>query len=114
MKKILLIIALFLTVLSCNAQTKITPEQAKDNIGKNVQVCGKVYNVYTSKKGNTFLNFGGKYPNQAFAATIFASDKNNFKTLDYANKEICVTGYIKEYNGKPEIIVKYESQISGK
>jgi hypothetical protein len=38
-------------------------------VGKNVEVRGLVVAVYTSKKGNTFLNFGAKYPNQTFTGS---------------------------------------------
>jgi len=38
--------------------------------GKNVTVEGVVTAVSTSKKGNTFINFGGVYPNQTFTGWV--------------------------------------------
>jgi hypothetical protein len=38
-------------------------------------VRGLVVAVFTSKKGNTFLNFGGKYPNQTFTGYIPAGSE---------------------------------------
>jgi len=45
---------------------RITPEQAKNYVGKIVTVCGKIDDVYISIVGNVFFNFGGAYPKQAF------------------------------------------------
>jgi hypothetical protein len=42
------------------------PEEAKDHIGENASVRGLVEQVSFSKKGNAFLNFGGRYPQQVF------------------------------------------------
>ena len=42
-------------------------------VGKNVTVEGVVTAVSTSKKGNTFINFGGVYPNQTFTGWVPAS-----------------------------------------
>lgn len=109
MKKIL---SLFLIIASvgCHAQT-ITPEQAKDNIGKHITVCGIVKGVHTAKQ-TTFLNFGAAYPNQSFTAVIFSKSQQNFPNVnDYQNKEVCVTGTIKIYKGKPEIILERKDQL---
>jgi DNA/RNA endonuclease YhcR with UshA esterase domain len=45
---------------------------------------------------------------------IFAGDKAKFKEPIepmYDDKNICVTGTLKEYNGKPEIIVSKPEDI---
>jgi hypothetical protein len=47
----------------------IKDSEAIQYVGKNVEVRGLVFAVYTSKKGNTFLNFGAKYPNQTFTGS---------------------------------------------
>jgi hypothetical protein len=39
----------------------IKDSEAAQYVGKNVEVRGIVVAVYTSKKGNIFLNFGAKY-----------------------------------------------------
>ena len=46
-----------------------TPRQPGDP-SEDVNLRGLVVAVYTSKKGNTFLNFGGKYPKQTFTGYI--------------------------------------------
>src|SRR6516162_5069554 len=64
------------------AQTStITADQAPQYIGQNATVEGVVVAVSTSKRGNTFINFGGVYPNQTFtgwvpAGTPLASDSS--------------------------------------
>ena len=46
----------------------VQDSEAAQYVGKNVR--GLVVAVYTSKKVNTFLNFGGKYPKQTFTGYI--------------------------------------------
>lgn len=60
-----------------------------------------------------FLNFDKNYK-QSFKVVIFISDFHKFPShIDnfYLHKNIQVTGIIKEYKGKPEIIVNDPSQI---
>jgi hypothetical protein len=63
--------------LRLNAQDLqvIKDSKAAQYVGKNVEVRGLVVSVYTSKKGNTFLNFGAKYPNQTFIGYIPAGSE---------------------------------------
>jgi hypothetical protein len=63
----------------------------------------------------TFLNLDQPYPNQIFTVVIWGSDGKNFSNSPetfYKGKTICVTGEIKSYKGKPEIIVQHPSQIT--
>ena len=62
----------------------------------------------------TFINLGAPYPNSLLTLVIFAKDRSNFKEAPeamYADKSICVNGELKEYNGKPEMIVSSPDQI---
>ena len=101
---------------SCHAQTRIDPSQSKAYAGKNATVCGKIYGSYQSvrSKGQpTFLDMGGKYPNATFTVLVWENDLSKF---DYSlnslvDKTVCVTGVIKLYRDKPEIIVSDPSQI---
>lgn len=91
---------------------EITPDMASQYIGKQVRVCGKVFGVKEMEKVN-FINMGAPYPNSPFTVVVFAGDKNklNVKLPKLNNKNICVTGTVKEYNGKAEIIVNEASQL---
>lgn len=98
------------------AQTPIvvSDTQAAQHIGQNVAVEGVVTAVSTSRKGNTFINFGGVYPNQVFTGWIpdgtpLASDPS-IRSLQ--GKKIKITGLIEIYRGKPEIKVLSRSQIA--
>src|SRR5947207_3091300 len=59
----------------------VTDREAVRYVGQQVTVLGIVANVYTSRRGNTFLNFGKAFPNQTFAAVIFISDSRKFHDL---------------------------------
>lgn len=74
---------------------------------------GTVIVVFTSKNGNTFLDFGGRYPHQTFtgwvpARTALASDPE-LRSLE--GKTVKITGTIDWYKGKPEIKISSKEQI---
>src|SRR5271166_3267203 len=48
----------------------IKDSETAQYVGKNVELRGLVVAVYTSKNGNTFINFGAKCPNQTFVGYI--------------------------------------------
>jgi DNA/RNA endonuclease YhcR with UshA esterase domain len=121
MRESLLFIALSLFVsgsaINSRAQDLqvIKDSEAAQYVGKNVEVRGLVVAVYTSKKGNTFLNFGAKYPNQTFTGYIPAGAElgGDRWTITLQGKVIGITGTVEMYQGKPEIKVLSMSQIKG-
>jgi len=72
-----------------------------------------VVGVHTSKKGNAFLNFGAKYPNQTFTGYSPAGSKlaGDRWTITLQGKDIGITGTVELYQGEPEIKVLSRSQI---
>ena len=95
----------------------ITPDQAAAHIGETVTVCGKVYSTKLLDNGPTFINMGGEYPNNPFTAVIMFNKRGNFSHKPeeaLQGKTICVTGTIKNYKGKPEIVVDKEEQVKVK
>ena len=73
------------------------------------------WKVFTSKSGNTFLNFGAAYPDQTFtgwlpAGTPLASDP---AIQSLQGKKVKITGTIELYRGKPEIKILSSDQITG-
>jgi hypothetical protein len=55
--------------------------------------------------------------NQIFTVLFWGSDRSKFKKppeTPYSEKEICVTGMIRSYQGKAEIVVKDPGQIKVK
>ncbi len=89
--------------------------EAGQYLGRELIVEGKVADAYNDSKSNTvFLNFEKAYPNQCFTGVIFSSDQYKFVQSPenyYLNKTIRIKGEIKEYQGKPEIILNDPSQI---
>jgi DNA/RNA endonuclease YhcR with UshA esterase domain len=84
--------------------------------GKTITVCSKVQSTYLTKgdKKTTYINFGKPYPNTTFTVVIFEGDLSKFKYTPsefLKDKNICITGKVKIYKGKPEIIVTSEEQI---
>jgi hypothetical protein len=94
------------------AQQPVSPDSAKYHEGSLITVCGKVYGTHTGKTGVVMLNFGAAYPDQTFTAVIFADDASAFKKADeYNGKKLCVTGRVKMYQGKAEVILKSPDQL---
>ncbi len=93
-------------VFACNAG---------NYIGQEIIVEGKVVDTYYDSKSNTvFLNFEKPYPNHCFVGVLFSSDQYKFVQSPedyYSNKTVRIKGEIKEYEGKPEIILETPNQI---
>jgi len=111
---IFLSISLFFISLA-NGQT-VVPDSLINYIGKTVTVCSHVADTYVTKKAKktTFLDFEHGYPNQTFIAVIFEEDLGQFtyEPSEYLNgKNVCITGMVITYKGKPEIIVHSEDQL---
>ena len=109
----LLIFALSAGPLLSAGEPPIEPSDAPNHIGQSVTVSGLVVAVFVSKRGNVFINFGDKYPNQTFtgwvpAGTPLASDPS-LQLLQ--GKTVKITGVIELYHGKPEIRITSKDQI---
>lgn len=90
----------------------ISPSQAASHIGTDQTVSGIVTQISSTPKGTTFLNFDGKFPNQIFNAVIFPANLKKFPDIKLIEgKKASVWGVIKEYKGKPEIILMSPAQI---
>jgi hypothetical protein len=75
-------------------------------------VSGRVLKVFTSRGGNTFLDFCEDYRECPFSSVIFSSDRHKFGDLQsLAGEQIEIRGPITVYQGKPEIIVRDPEQI---
>src|SRR5580700_10231852 len=94
-----------------------TAAGAKDHVGKNRTVCGKVASTHFASKSKgepTFLNLDEPYPKEAFTILIGGSDRAKLGAPEtkYKDAAVCVTGKITSFRGKPEIIATEPSQIS--
>jgi hypothetical protein len=105
----------FLALAPCGVRAqsqvkKLTAIEAKDHLGEQATVCGKVASARyaaTTRGRPTFLNLDKPYPNQIFTVLIWGENREKFGTPQetYRDKQICVTGKISEYRGAPEIVI---------
>ena len=113
--KSLFIIAACLFSSYAFSQAKINVEDVSKHVGDSVTVCSKVFGTkFFDKSQMTVLNLGAAYPASPLTVVIFGKDLGNFSVSPekmYADKEICVTGVIKEFKGKNEIVVSAPSAI---
>ena len=102
--------------ISSSAQTStvIPDTEAAQHVGQHVTVEGVVVKVFTSKSGNTFLNFGAAYPAETFTGWIPANTQlaSNPSLESFQGKKLKITGKIELYRGKPEIRILSRDQIS--
>ena len=95
------------------AGTKVISWQnARNHYGETCIVEGTIVATHNSGKA-CFLNFHPDYKNH-FTAVIFANRFGQFPPSPesyYRGKKVRVSGYVKEYQGKPEIILESLSQI---
>ena len=114
MKALVVVLAAALLATPAVAET-IRPADAKAHAGQTLTVEGMVSNVHTAASGTVFLDMGGRYPDNAFAVVIFAADADKFPDVDaLAGKTVEVSGTVRLYRGKPEIVVKSTDQIKAK
>ena len=87
--------------------------EAPQHVGQHVTVEGVVAKVFTSRNGNTFLDFGAAYPNQLFTGWI---PRESALSADPAlwglrGRRVKLTGIIELHHGKPEIKIVSTDQL---
>lgn len=86
--------------------------EAPTHVGETRCVTGTVDHVFVSSKGNTFLNFCPDYRTCPFFAVVFSSDSHKFSNLrGLQGKTVEISGLIRTYQGRLEIIVNDPSQL---
>lgn len=94
------------------APVLISWQNADKHIGEYCAVEGKIISAYNSGKA-CFLNFNKDY-NHHLTVVIFLSDFDKFPKNPekyYLDKKVIITGMIKNYKEKPEIILNNANQI---
>ena len=113
MKYILLIIALFFSVIAFS-QTTVKLEDAAKHVGDSVIVCGKVADaafVESMENSPTFLNLGAP---QLLNLVIWKNQRDQYNPAPealYVNKNICVTGKIELIDNLPQIVIYDNRQL---
>lgn len=89
----------------------VTAANASAHIGETITVEGFVSEVHISERA-TFIDLGGRYPNEEFTGVIFTDDAGAFSDVSaYEGKTVDITGTVQMYHGRPEIILRSPSQI---
>ena len=96
---------------------RIAPADAGRHEGEEAMVCGLVATTKyaAGTRGRpTFLDFGAAYPGQMFQVVIWGTERSRFHEAPetaFLHRQVCVTGRIRLYRGKPEITVKDPAQL---
>ena len=112
MRALVPILGLILVATPAIAQP-IRPADARAHVGQTVTVEGIVGDVHTAgRSGTTFIDMGGRYPDNALAAVIFSADASKFPNVAaLSGKTVDITGAVRLYQGKPEIILNAADQL---
>ena len=104
--------------LSAQSERAIKVNEAYKYVGETKIVCGKIVSTKYLKRasgGPIFLNFGRDYPNQQMTGLIWFgrfSEYFSYKPEKFLKrKNVCVKGYISEYEGKTQMEIRTEKQI---
>jgi len=84
---------------------------AVDHIGERARISGTVQKIFTSKNGTTFFDYCKNSSNCPFSAVIFAGDKDKFPDLTKYERAVKITGLLKSYQGRAEIVISDPNQI---
>ena len=110
----LLVLLVFAFPLVPICAQSISATDAKSHEGEKATVCGTITGVHTattSPGSPTFIDFERPYPNQPFVALIWQRDQSGVGKIPNAGN-LCVTGLITDYRGKPEIVLHNTSDWS--
>ncbi len=87
-------------------------QEASTQVGKTGCVAAQVLRVYTSRGGNTFLDFCQDYRGCPFTSVIFAADKSKFGDLEsLQGRHVEIRGAITLYQNRAEVIIRDPQQI---
>ena len=104
--------------LSAQSEQAIKVNEAYKYVGETKIVCGKIVSTKYLKRasgGPIFLNFGRDYPNQQMTGLIWFgrfSEYFSYKPEKFLKrKNVCVKGYISEFEGRTQMEIRTEKQI---
>ena len=117
MKKYVSVFIMLFFISDCFSQTTLSAKEAAKHVGEKATVCDKVFSARFFEGGTdqpTLVNMGDAYPNNPFTFVIKGDDRKKFSYRPeefLVNKQVCVSGEIKDYKGKPEMIVSDSVQV---
>jgi hypothetical protein len=108
------VLVALLLALPALAKDCIPFDQALDHIGKTMCVTGKVLKVGQSRTGSLFLDFCDDYRKCSFVVFVYQSSLKNIGDVRVLEGQtIEITGKIKEWDDRAEIILKNRLQLEG-
>jgi hypothetical protein len=95
----------------------LTAAEAAQHIGQEATVCDVIASGHYAARSRgqpTFLDFGKALPAEVFTAVIWGEDRAAFGTPEttLVGKHACVSGKIRIYRGRPEIVLHSAGQLS--
>lgn len=105
---------LILCAIRASASDCIPISEAAQHVGETKCVTGKVVRVTVRAKGVHFLDFCEDQLACPFSVVVFGNDlKDVGDVRQLAGRTIEIRGVVKLYDGRPEIILRRISQITG-
>ena len=93
------------------SSAKIGAAEAKNHYNESLIVTGQVAQV-SFRPALVYLNLDKPYPDSPFSAVVFSRATNGFGDLSsLKGKDVEIEGTIKEYRGKPEIVLEKTNQL---
>ena len=108
-------LSLFVVSLACSLAADCIPySEAAKHIGETRCVSGTVRDVKSGAKGATFFDYCDDYRVCPFTVVVFAGDlKHVGDVRQLKGKAVEIRGELKEYDGRAEIILRDENQLTG-
>ncbi len=111
---IVLTILVFLSAAAFAASDCLPIGEARQHVGENKCITGKVTHVKAGSHGVHFIDFCEDQLSCPFSVIVFGSDlKDVGDVRRLAGRVIEIHGPVKMYNGRAEIILKRVSQLTG-
>jgi DNA/RNA endonuclease YhcR with UshA esterase domain len=89
----------------------IAAQDAAAHIGQSITVEGIVSDVHVADRV-TFVDLGGRYPNEDLTGVIFSENYGAFPDVTKLQGDtVDITGTVRLYDGRPEIILTSADQI---
>ncbi len=97
---------------SIDKQPCVQFSEAGPLVGNTSCVTGRVLKVFTSKSGNTYLDFCEDYRTCPFSSVIFSQDMAKFGDLPALQGQFVeIRGLVSYYKGRPQIVIRSPEQL---
>lgn len=110
-----------LLALACSsivyAQVEINIGDVAQHEGDSVTICAKIFGARYFENGKgapTLLSAGAQYPDAPLTIVVFGENRPAFAHAPeefYTGKNVCITGRITMFKGRPQIVLSKESDI---